>query len=80
MTDEFLLTRPLRDVTIVFYTLNVTDQFLLTRPLRDVTAIITGACSAASISTHTPLTGRDGCLVYRLRGPWDFYSHAPYGT
>ena len=35
----FLLTRPLRDVTITFYFSVYILQFLLTRPLRDVTRV-----------------------------------------
>ena len=37
--EKFLLTRPLRDVTISQAEEVITGIFLLTRPLRDVTAI-----------------------------------------
>ena len=33
----FLLTRPLRDVTIISHPFPISSQFLLTRPLLDVT-------------------------------------------
>ena len=36
--------------------------FLLTRPLRDVTLLMVHGSCPYDISTHTPLTGRDGLL------------------
>ena len=55
----FLLTRPLRDVTIIEANDYHIIGFLLTRPLRDVTAKISQHASLKQISTHTPLAGRD---------------------
>ena len=55
----FLLTRPLRDVTGWLYSRKRRMEFLLTRPLRDVTPPRFKACPFSSISTHTPLAGRD---------------------
>ena len=59
MTDSFLLTRPLRDVTIILARYALIRIFLLTRPLRDVTPQPDTAEQPQPISTHTPLAGRD---------------------
>ena len=56
----FLLTRPLRDVTHIPIHTNAGGGFLLTRPLRDVTYLLGKIILVVLISTHTPLTGRDG--------------------
>ena len=70
----FLLTRPLRDVTRGrLARLVITNRFLLTRPLRDVTCSSVLACGSSSISTHTPLTGRD-------RIPWWYTDHKTIST
>ena len=58
-TQQFLLTRPLRDVTLQNHKRHIIIQFLLTRPLRDVTSWEEYRGSGEKISTHTPLTGRD---------------------
>ena len=42
---EFLLTRPLRDVTLNLAFKHNMPQFLLTRPLRDVTTKRKTSCS-----------------------------------
>ena len=77
----FLLTRPLRDVTRGrLARLVITNRFLLTRPLRDVTCSSVLACGSSSISTHTPLTGRDAREFGLPQARENFYSHAPYGT
>ena len=77
---EFLLTRPLRDVTKTLLGLPSVQLFLLTRPLRDVT-YTDGACSGnPGISTHTPLAGRDDFDEFYDAGKIHFYSHAPCGT
>ena len=78
-------------------------SFLLTRPLRDVTIICVFYVYYISISTHTPLAGRDivgtmdpeAMKKFLLTRPLrdvtekaetvatsqqDFYSHAPCGT
>ena len=55
-----LLTRPLRDVTdSLIVSLTCLTTFLLTRPLRDVTNPGKIDCMLLTISTHTPLAGRD---------------------
>ena len=54
--------------------------FLLTRPSRGVTPLAFPSIFGMSISTHTPLAGRDPqcwCTRYLLK---DFYSHAPRGA
>ena len=56
----FLLTRPLRDVTCFGQCNCYNNLFLLTRPLRDVTELAEVAEPVLTISTHTPLAGRDG--------------------
>ena len=56
---EFLLTRPLRDVTAYRLVDNKLNEFLLTRPLRDVTRVQCYIRMMLAISTHTPLAGRD---------------------
>ena len=57
--QKFLLTRPLRDVTVGTCTGNTYSVFLLTRPLRDVTGHEFKDLRHTEISTHTPLAGRD---------------------
>ena len=57
---EFLLTRPLRDVTYIIPGNELIPEFLLTLPLRDVTYVPLLLRIMQKISTHTPLTGRDG--------------------
>ena len=60
MSEKFLLTRPLRDVTPCSSFLSPElPGFLLTRPLRDVTARTILPDVILMISTHTPLAGRD---------------------
>ncbi len=54
--------------------------FLLTRPSRGATYSAIYSLLRFSISTHTPLAGRD-CLDFGSRMPYnDFYSHAPRGA
>ena len=55
----FLLTRPLRDVTLFALPATADKIFLLTRPLRDVTVSPSSCAIRLIISTHTPLAGRD---------------------
>ena len=40
LARQFLLTRPLRDVTLFGWNASVRFRFLLTRPLRDVTGTV----------------------------------------
>ena len=47
-------------------TVQIYAEFLLTRPLRDVTIVLLGMLIFNAISTHTPLTGRDGILCRTL--------------
>ena len=60
LNPEFLLTRPLRDVTCTASSVPRISAFLLTRPLRDVTCPAPYVHNNHYISTHTPLAGRDG--------------------
>ena len=77
---KFLLTRPLRDVTITI-DVQITEITISTHtPLagRDENDAIL-ICDY-KISTHTPLAGRDSQWVDGWRETCDFYSHAPCGT
>ena len=76
---QFLLTRPLRDVTD-FYGVVADVKFLLTRPLRDVTNGKYVCYVGSFISTHTPLAGRDAYVSDSEASCIYFYSHAPCGT
>ena len=78
--QSFLLTRPLRDVTRYDTRHERNNRFLLTRPLRDVTVRRTYYEGITSISTHTPLAGRDHAITDTMRTVYHFYSHAPCGT
>ena len=55
----FLLTRPSRGATISEETVGLWKLFLLTRPSRGATFLVTIRRICPSISTHTPLAGRD---------------------
>ena len=60
ISAKFLLTRPLRDVTVPESCTARFGLFLLTRPLRDVTLLGDSyGTGYTPISTHTPLAGRD---------------------
>ena len=76
----FLLTRPLRDVTVEINRRVALMEFLLTRPLRDVTKQLKRKVTVGDISTHTPLAGRDRCVYSYSATDCYFYSHAPCGT
>ncbi len=56
---KFLLTRPSRNVTMSCIVKDGGEQFLLTRPSRDVTIGRKRYEKVITISTHTPLAGRD---------------------
>ena len=56
----FLLTRPMRDVTVGECSgRNYRPPFLLTRPMRDVTDSFSQKFDSIGISTHTSHAGRD---------------------
>ena len=55
----FLLTHPSRDVTMINHDFVHLRLFLLTRPSRDVTFLLCCFAFCHTISTHTPLAGRD---------------------
>ena len=55
-------------------------RFLLTRPLRDVTLPFIVDLWGETISTHTPLAGRDKKQRRFETALLNFYSHAPCGT
>ena len=78
--EEYLLTRPFRDVTSGnFYFKNgagISTHTPLTG--RDFAAFCSDDSSL--ISTHTPLTGRDKAAGASAAEERNFYSHAPYGT
>ena len=77
MPGVFLLTRPLRDVTIFDINDNELLEFLLTRPLRDVTKIRLWREYGRQISTHTPLAGRDFPALRRDCLHWEISTHTP---
>ena len=54
--------------------------FLLTRPSRGATPLHSSVSSIHSISTHTPLAGRDLTPFADVCQLLDFYSHAPRGA
>ena len=57
--SRFLLTRPSRGATGGEQTERPINVFLLTRPSRGATLSICSSLSSRTISTHTPLAGRD---------------------
>ena len=57
--EKFLLTRPMRDVTLIRSGFFGTLRFLLTRPMRDVTNFYFHNYLTPLVSTHTPHAGRD---------------------
>ena len=73
----FLLTRPLRDVTLVGSITSGKTLFLLTRPLRDVTCPPDRWRPRIRISTHTPLAGRDHSDKYCIRSVSGFLLTRP---
>ena len=58
----------------------VFTPFLLTRPLRGATVLKLLNSDSISISTHTPLAGRDISPVSTSIKFENFYSHAPCGA
>ena len=56
------------------------NKFLLTRPSRGATIFPLTDSNQASISTHTPLAGRDSNRPGRSPFCRHFYSHAPRGA
>ena len=54
--------------------------FLLTRPSRGATEVSGTLETERTISTHTPLAGRDVLLVTESEKQLNFYSHAPRGA
>ena len=77
---RFLLTRPLRGATCNRRRRCICKKFLLTRPLRGATGSLRCPCGRLMISTHTPLAGRDICVIFDIPLNTDFYSHAPCGA
>ena len=66
----------------VFYvvTFLIFSIFQLTRPLRGATAPRRKSSAAWSISTHTPLAGRDDACLRQPLPAIHFNSHAPCGA
>ena len=80
-TNEFLLTRPLRGATVVFPMLFITaEHFYSHAPCGARPWCFQCFLLLQSISTHTPLAGRDGAAFRRLDDVENFYSHAPCGA
>ena len=77
----FLLTRPSRGATGLSV---LQDQeaagFLLTRPSRGATMLTDRLLPMLTISTHTPLAGRDPVSYRPMPQLLHFYSHAPRGA
>ena len=80
MPSEFLLTRPSRGATQITLPPGHTWKFLLTRPSRGATYFMEIHEGTFSISTHTPLAGRDQIIAACADGTYNFYSHAPRGA
>ena len=76
----FQLTRPLRGATSSSISSSSHFVFQLTRPLRGATRAGIHAAGIKSISTHTPLAGRDARVQCSQREDEDFNSHAPCGA
>ena len=64
----------------VIHQFNIIFLFQLTRPLRGATAQLWRGYIRCDISTHTPLAGRDRCVVPLVPVAVDFNSHAPCGA
>ena len=60
--------------------MNSLTEFLLTRPSRGATKYLRRPPRPRTISTHTPLAGRDRSHGTDLKRKLDFYSHAPRGA
>ena len=56
------------------------EEFLLTRPSRGATILTAKLLPMLTISTHTPLAGRDVSVGRSRVYPDHFYSHAPRGA
>ena len=79
-SSALLFARPLQGATVYALPISTGSKFLLTRPLRGATILYLILCIVYSISTHTPLAGRDCnnlCLEFLNK---NFYSHAPRGA
>ena len=77
---KFLLTRPSRGATCSFHCIRCSFTFLLTRPSRGATNRKALNSYGMSISTHTPLAGRDKAVLKSVPAGTNFYSHAPRGA
>ena len=77
---SFLLTRPLRDVTIFFTACDRRSLFLLTRPLRDVTETRQLLKYTIQFLLTRPLRDVTDSSLLPNTNAYNFYSHAPYGT
>ena len=79
-SSALLFARPLQGATVYALPISTGSKFLLTRPSRGATILYLILCIVYSISTHTPLAGRDCnnlCLEFLNK---NFYSHAPRGA
>ena len=77
---QFLLTRPLRDVTIGTYVKPEDAKISTHTPLAGRDPVPFHCWDICCISTHTPLAGRDGEYIHPGTLVVHFYSHAPCGT
>ena len=78
--SEFLLTRPLRDVTIALCPRDSIVPISTHTPLAGRDQVVRAVREFFCISTHTPLAGRDVVYLTGLANEIYFYSHAPCGT
>ena len=79
-SSALLFAHPLQGATVYALPISTGSKFLLTRPSRGATILYLILCIVYSISTHTPLAGRDCnnlCLEFLNK---NFYSHAPRGA
>ena len=77
---SFLLTRPSRGATLITRRRNAVSVFLLTRPSRGATPSQASTSKTLTVSTHTPLAGRDHGDNECQQDESRFYSHAPRGA
>ena len=80
-TTSFLLTRPSRGATPwPGIWLSTIRNFYSHAPRGARLRIDAGETRRYSISTHTPLAGRDGFIHLTVSTGYNFYSHAPRGA
>ena len=77
---RFLLTRPMRDVTLLRRRNSGPCLFLLTRPMRDVTIMAKAGLTQYEFLLTRPMRDVTPHEVYTGLVLRHFYSHVPCGT